>query len=87
MENEILIKDYNSNWAKEFEEKKGKSKEILNDNIISIEHIGSTSIMGLEAKPIIDIAIGVMDLETVMKMSISYIGGEIAVRRCAAKPL
>ncbi|MBX9975113.1 GrpB family protein [Cytobacillus firmus] len=66
MQNEILIEDYNSNWAKEFEEEKDKLKEILNDNVISIEHIGSTSIMGLGAKPIIDIAIGVMDLETVM---------------------
>ncbi|MEK3856170.1 hypothetical protein [Cytobacillus sp. FSL H8-0458] len=43
--------------------------------------------MGLGAKPFIDIAIGVMDLETVMKMSTSYIGGENAVRRYAMKPL
>lgn len=34
MENKILIEDYNSNWAKEFEEEKGKLNEILNDNVI-----------------------------------------------------
>lgn len=66
MEKEISIEDYNSKWAKKFEEEKVKLKEILNDKVISIEHIGSTSIEGLGAKPIIDIAIGVKDLETVM---------------------
>ncbi|MEK3817537.1 GrpB family protein [Cytobacillus sp. FSL W8-0315] len=67
MEKEISIEGYNSNWAKEFEAEKVKLKEILNDKVISIEHIGSTSIKGLGAKPILDIAIGLKDLKTVME--------------------
>ncbi|MCS1382705.1 hypothetical protein EYB33_07040 [Lysinibacillus sphaericus] len=38
---------------------------LLGDRIIGIEHIGSTSIKGLEAKPIIDIIVGVEDLDEV----------------------
>lgn len=67
MDKEITIEDYNPNWSKQFEEEKVKLKEILADNVISIEHIGSTSVEGLGAKPILDIAIGVYDLEVVSK--------------------
>ncbi|RID85316.1 GrpB family protein [Peribacillus asahii] len=65
MDKEITIEDYNSNWSKQFKEEKVKLKEILADKAISIEHIGSTSVEGLGAKPILDIAIGVNDLEVV----------------------
>ncbi|MGA5691503.1 GrpB family protein [Cytobacillus pseudoceanisediminis] len=65
MDKEITIEDYNLNWSKQFEKEKVKLKEILADKVISIEHIGSTSIEGLGAKPILDIAIGVNDLEVV----------------------
>ncbi|MDF2038350.1 GrpB family protein [Cytobacillus oceanisediminis] len=52
--------------AKEFEEEKIKLKDILTDKVISIEHIGSTSVKGLAAKPIIDIALGVTELDAVI---------------------
>lgn len=65
MKKKVTIEDYNSNWYKRFEEEKEKLKEILTDKYISIEHIGSTSVDGLCAKPIIDIAIGVNDLQSV----------------------
>lgn len=62
---EVTIEEYNSNWSKEFNEEKIKLQDILNDKVISIEHVGSTSVEGLGAKPILDIAIGVADLEVV----------------------
>ncbi|MGG3798580.1 GrpB family protein [Metabacillus fastidiosus] len=65
MDKEIKIEDYNSNWVKQFESEKVKLTEILADKVISIEHIGSTSVKGLGAKPILDIVIGVNDLEVV----------------------
>jgi GrpB-like predicted nucleotidyltransferase (UPF0157 family) len=65
MDKEITIEEWHPNWSKQFENEKLKLKEILSDKVISIEHIGSTSIEGLGAKPILDIAIGVNDLEVV----------------------
>ncbi|ERN53863.1 GrpB family protein [Alkalihalophilus marmarensis] len=65
MDKEIIIEEYNPNWSKQFKLEKVKLKETLSDKVISIEHIGSTSIEGLGAKPILDIAIGVNHLEVV----------------------
>ncbi|WP_371932615.1 GrpB family protein [Bacillus carboniphilus] len=65
MDKEITIESYNLNWIKQFEEEKVKLKGMLGEKIQSIEHIGSTSVQGLGSKPIIDIAIGVEDLENV----------------------
>jgi len=52
----MTITDYNDNWPVEFQ----KIKIILEKNlskILKIEHVGSTSIIGMCAKPIIDIVI------------------------------
>lgn len=48
---------YQSSWKDRFEAEKIKLKEIFSNKAIAIEHIGSTSITGLSAKPIIDIAV------------------------------
>src|SRR5690606_28703356 len=49
---------YNSIWKDQFEIIKQGLNEILSDLRVSIEHIGSTSVEGLSAKPIIDIMVG-----------------------------
>jgi len=58
----VKLEKYNSNWKKEFEKEKEKLSELFGEVALSIEHIGSTSIPGLSAKPIIDIAVGVKSL-------------------------
>lgn len=54
-------------WKKMFEEEKKKLKKIFTQNNFSIEHVGSTSVKNLSAKPIIDIAIGINDLKNFLK--------------------
>ena len=41
-------------------------KSILDNDAIDIQHIGSTAILGIKAKPIIDIAIGVIGFERIL---------------------
>ena len=41
-------------------------KAILGDDVVDIQHIGSTAIPAIKAKPIIDIAVGVTDFEKIM---------------------
>lgn len=61
----VELHPYNQNWKNLFNiEKELISSAIQNSNI-HIEHIGSTSIEGLSAKPIIDILIGVPDFSKV----------------------
>lgn len=79
----ITIEDYNSNWPKQFKEEEVKLKEIFADNAIAIEHIGSTAVEGLGAKPIIDIAIGVNDLAVVSEFikALKQIGYEFVYHK------
>ncbi len=53
----VKIEDYNPEWKNEFEHIKNELLQALSGKIISIEHVGSTSVEGLSAKPIIDIDI------------------------------
>ena len=65
--NEIRLERYNPEWKDEFLRVK---KDLLNNTDLQasrIEHIGSTAIEGMLAKPIIDIVAGVDDLESVDK--------------------
>lgn len=50
-------------WAAAFEEERGRVLGALGPRIVSIEHVGSTSIPGVPAKPILDILVGVEDFE------------------------
>ncbi|MGA9286946.1 MAG: GrpB family protein [Anaerobacillus sp.] len=61
----VNLSDYNPYWEKEFEIEKNNILEVLGDKAVGIEHIGSTSIKGLQAKPIIDLMVGVQHLEEV----------------------
>ena len=53
----IVIIDYDPNWPNAFVAIKDELMETLKDQIISIEHVGSTSIPNCPAKPIIDVDI------------------------------
>lgn len=55
----IYIEEYNPEWAGQYEYEKEQLCNALGDAVLGIEHIGSTSIPGIWAKPIVDIMIGV----------------------------
>ncbi|WP_080846278.1 GrpB family protein [Cytobacillus gottheilii] len=72
----VNLSDYNLNWEKQFEYEKKRIVDALGDKVVGIEHIGSTSIKGLEAKPIIDIIVGVQCLDEVSNFVIPLSGIE-----------
>ena len=59
---EITLSPYDPLWAEEFSRVRTELASALPDWILSIDHVGSTSVPGLEAKPIIDISVAVPDL-------------------------
>lgn len=63
----VVIIPYDPEWPKIYEEEKRRIKSRVGHIIRSIEHIGSTSVPGLWAKPIIDIIAGVDDAEDAEK--------------------
>lgn len=59
----VKVVGYSPNWPKEFEAEKQKLIDTFGDKILAIEHIGSTSIPGLAAKPIIDMVAAVKSFD------------------------
>jgi len=53
----IIVVPHDENWTHEFEKIKDEVFPVIEDLITSIEHVGSTSVKGLFAKPIIDMNI------------------------------
>lgn len=74
MNQHVVVTDYNPLWAKKYEKESLLIKGILEDNCIAIYHIGSTSVPGLAAKPIIDIMVAVRSLEMADKVSETFSG-------------
>lgn len=57
MADPIVIVPYDPDWVKTFDQDRRLLLCVLDDVNVQIEHIGSTSVPGLDAKPIIDIMI------------------------------
>ncbi|MCJ7770744.1 GrpB family protein [Candidatus Bathyarchaeota archaeon] len=57
MAHPVIIVDYDSQWPAIYEEEKQRILTVGGDKVLGIEHIGSTSVLGLGAKPIIDITV------------------------------
>lgn len=58
----IVIEPYHVEWLKEFKFEASLIRLVISRYVTAIEHIGSTSVPGLAAKPIIDMLIGVKSL-------------------------
>jgi GrpB-like predicted nucleotidyltransferase (UPF0157 family) len=59
----VELVDHDPSWGELFEEERARLLGVFDDRAAAIEHIGSTSVPGLCAKPIVDIAVGVRKLE------------------------
>jgi len=57
----IIVEDCQTDWANAFEREKRVVASALTDFSPAIEHVGSTSIEGLCAKPTLDILVGLHD--------------------------
>ncbi|MBN3945596.1 MAG: GrpB family protein [Nostoc sp. NMS7] len=69
MTEQIIIFDYDTHWPILFEELRVSVAEVLGDLALAIEHVGSTSVPGLPAKPIIDMDVVVKTSAHIPKVS------------------
>lgn len=66
----IEVVDYDGAWPQRFEELRAAIWPSVSDVAITIEHVGSTSVPGLAAKPIIDIDVVVPPSPSSMRAAI-----------------
>ncbi len=57
----VIVLPYDEQWKQDFQKIKDEITNALGQLIIGIEHVGSTSVKGLSAKPIIDIDVIIKD--------------------------
>jgi GrpB-like predicted nucleotidyltransferase (UPF0157 family) len=57
----IPLVDYDPQWPRRFQKEAKRIRTVLGKHALRVEHVGSTSIPGLAAKPIIDIVLVVAD--------------------------
>ena len=59
----VRVVAYRPVWKSLFEEEAARLRSLMGAAALSVEHAGSTAVEGLDAKPIIDLLVGVRDLE------------------------
>ena len=65
----VKLYPHDPRWAKLFDKEKRLFLKTFGSKVISVEHIGSTSIPGISAKPIIDISVGVKSMRTAVGLA------------------
>lgn len=68
----VKLEKHNNNWKNDFNIEKDNLEKLFGDVALKIEHIGSTSLNEIMAKPIIDIAVGVRSLDDFKKVESNF---------------
>jgi GrpB-like predicted nucleotidyltransferase (UPF0157 family) len=79
---EVVIADYDPIWPHWFESAAFRIREALGEKVLQLDHVGSTSVRGLPAKPVIDINMVVADTtdEDAYVPPLEAIGYELRIR-------
>ena len=56
------ISPFDPDWSRRFEAESARIREALGDQVTRLEHVGSTSVPGLAAKPVVDIQVSVRSM-------------------------
>ena len=72
MSEPIRIVEYDANWPVQFKRERSRLLAAFSGRVMRAVHIGSTSVPGMAAKPVIDILLGFRDLDH-LELSISIL--------------
>ena len=78
----IEVTDPDPTWPQQYDDLAGRIREALGWRVLQLEHVGSTSVPGLAAKPIIDIDLTVADPDREQDYipALEAIGFRLAIR-------
>ncbi|MGM0898939.1 MAG: GrpB family protein [Bacillota bacterium] len=62
---QVIVTAYNAGWHAAFENAATEIREILSSECLDVQHIGSTAVPGLAAKPVIDLLVVVYGIEAI----------------------
>lgn len=61
----VVLKKHHKEWKEAFDAEKENLEKLLGDIVLDVQHIGSTAVPGLSAKPLIDMLMAVRSLSDV----------------------
>lgn len=67
--NVVKLVEHANNWKELFKVEKGLLNSLVGEHVVDIQHIGSTAIDGIAAKPLLDILIGVTSMGDAQKFN------------------
>jgi GrpB-like predicted nucleotidyltransferase (UPF0157 family) len=84
----VLLTDYDAAWPALYERQARQLRSALADRVLGLEHIGSTSVPGLAAKPVIDMLLVVADPadEQAYVPDLEAAGYQLAIRESGRYP-
>ena len=77
----VILEPHQEEWDIEGQNTCAKIRSILGDDIVDVQHVGSTSVKWICAKPIIDIAVAVNSFHDFMKHDEELKGNGIIYRK------
>ncbi len=77
----VAVWPHKIEWEIAAQEVIHKLKDLLKDDIVDAQHIGSTSIRNICAKPIVDIVVGVSSFDKIMRHNEDLLANGVVYRR------
>lgn len=65
----VIVVPYNNDWPLIFKQEAGRIQQVLAYDLCEIHHIGSTAIIGIRAKPVIDILLVCRDIDSTSRIN------------------
>ena len=62
MPEQVHIATYDPHWPVRFEEERGRIEGVIGCWLAGVEHVGSTAVPGLDAKPVLDVMVGLRSM-------------------------
>ena len=59
----VELVDHDPSWAELYEQEAAKLRAVFDGAVVGIEHIGSTAVPDLCAKPVVDVLVGLRELQ------------------------
>ena len=59
-----MVVPYSTDWPRLFEAEAEALRDALGNRVVAVEHVGSTAVPGLAAKPVLDLMIAVPSMES-----------------------
>jgi len=82
-EESVEVVSYDPSWPVRYEQMRSRLAHVLGPTAARIEHVGSTAVPGLAAKPVVDIqvSVGDLDAETAYRPAIESLGFGLRYRK------